>query len=344
MTQQSLNPTRRRNALSGKWVLLSPHRMARPWTGQTESISEDKIPAFDANCYLCPGNTRTSGEVNPDYSDTFVFTNDFSALAKQDEKIVESKSELFTEVQEDGICEVVCYSPIHNKNVMHLEIAELEKVVRTFQERYRALGNQKQINHVQIFESRGKEVGNSNLHPHAQIWAQKNIPLFVQEELIQQEAYFQEHGKRLLSDYLDQELEIKDRIVYENESFVILVPYWAEWPYELLILPKKELQSLLECTEVQVKDLAEVYAIVAKLYATVFQRPQNGSTYMMGIHQKPTDNKDYPGFQFHVHFISPMLTPDRQKFQAGYEKFGEPQRDLTPEKAAEFLREKRHAC
>lgn len=331
-------PSRRKNPLNQKWVLLSPHRMSRPWTGKMESINEDSQPGYERSCFLCPGNTRTSGEKNPQYSDTYVFPNDFAALVSEKGNIDQNDT-LFSEESVSGTCEVICYSPHHDKNLMHLSIDGIVKVLKTFQDRYRTLGQKSNIDHVQIFESRGKEVGNSNLHPHAQVWAQSGIPTFMQEELNAQELYFTEHRKPLLLDYAHKELQNEERVVYQNDSFVIVVPFWAEWPYELLILPRFSCQSLLDLLPKHLEDLAHCFSVVTRGYAQLFHRPQYGAPYMLGLHQRPTDTKEYPGFQFHIHVISPMLTPDRQKFQAGYEKYAEPQRDLTPESAAKAIRQ-----
>jgi UDPglucose--hexose-1-phosphate uridylyltransferase len=330
------------NALTGEWTpLVSPHRTARPWQGQRESITEAEMPEHDEKCYLCPGTTRNTGQKNPEYSKTYVFTNDFAALlppAESEQEIPSSDSPLLQKRNEDGTCEVLCYSPLHNKTLTNMNLDEIVQVINLWRERYSELGKLSYINHVQIFESRGKEVGASNPHPHAQIWAQKHIPLLPQKELETQIKYQETYHKNLLIDYGKLELKRNQRIIQENDDFILLVPHWAMWPYETMILPKADRTGIDQLTKGEIKNLAAILSVITKKYSVLFRRPHYGAPYMMGIHQRPTDGKEHTSVQLHIHFEPPLLTPDRQKILAGYERLAQPQRDLTPEKAAETLR------
>lgn len=330
------------NPLKNKWSLVSPHRVQRPWSGQIEKIDEENVPDYEPNCYLCPRNKRVEGKVNPKYTSTFSFVNDHSALlfniVPPGNPIEADSNELFKTEKETGICEVVCYSPSHNKTMMNMSISELEKVVDIWKKRFKAIGEIKDINHVLIFENRGKEMGASNPHPHGQIWAQKHIPHLAAVEIEQQKKYFRTKRKNMLLEYADEEIKKGERLIYQNPNFVVVVPFWAEWPYETVVLPRSQISGIDKLGKRQVANLAKSLSIVTKTYAVVFQRPKYGASYTMGIHQKPTDGKDHPQLQMHIHFEPPWLTPSRLKFMVGYERFGEQQRDITPEQAAETLR------
>lgn len=326
--------SRRYNPLTQQYVLVSPLRKQRPWSQTLDAILEDDLPTFDPSCNLCPGVKRPNGQQNPDYQDLYVFPNDFPALAADmpDRRI--ETTELFQEQLETGVCEVMCYAPDHHRNLIHFSNAEITDIIEAWTERYVSLGQRQDINYVQIFESRGKEVGNSAPHPHCQIWAQKSIPSFPAQMLRSQQEYFAKHQRPMLLEYAQQELEKAKRVVFQTSSWVVVVPFWAEWPYELLVLPLEQLGSLTELSQTSKQDLAVCLSWVTRAYGALFRRPQNGAPYMMGIHQVPTDGQDYDGCQLFFKFITPMLTPDRQKYQAGYEKNAETQRDLTPEVAA----------
>ena len=336
--------SRRLNLLTGKYILLSPQRITRPWNGQVEKIDEEKQPAYDKNCYLCPKNERISKEKNPDYKGLYHFPNDCAAINDFESDYSNKHAKYFNdEISkhsiERGGCEVLCYNHTHNKAIMHMSIEEISKVINLWQDCFQKISEDKRVKHIQIFESRGNSVGNSNLHPHGQIWYQNHIPTIPANELEQQKKYYKKNKKNLLLEYLKKELKINERIVYHNDNFAILVPYWAEWPYELLILPKKPLQTIVQLKSKKIiKQLAECLKISTNLYAQLFGRPKFGSDYMMGMHQKPNTKKEMLYQQFHMHYISPMLNSSRQKFQAGYEKFGEPQRDFSPEYACEQLK------
>lgn len=328
-------PHRRYNILTGEWVLVSPHRTKRPWQGKKEETAKSEMITYDPNCYLCPTNTRINGEVNPDYKNTFVFHNDFGALLpnsldfKYDEGLLKAEGET-------GICKVICFSPNHSLTLPDMEVADIEKVITTWQEEYKELGAKPEINHVQIFENKGATMGCSNPHPHGQIWAQKSIPNEVLKKTEKQKEYFQKHGKSLLTAYIEQELKEKERIISENDSFVSLVPFWAVWPYEVMIVPKNHRKSISELTDKEKLDYAEQLKVVTQKYDKLFD---TSFPYSSGIHQSPT-NGEYPEWHFHMSFYPPLLrSATVKKFMVGYEMFGMPQRDITAELAAKSLRD-----
>lgn len=330
------NDTHRRyNSLIGEWMLVSPHRGKRPWQGQQEKPVPPMQVEYDEKCYLCPGNERAGGFRNPQYVEPFVFTNDFSAITPN---IAEGKQDdgLFQVKSERGICKVICFSPNHSKTVPQLSLEEVFKVVKVWKEQYIELGKNDFVNHIQIFENKGAAMGCSNPHPHCQMWAQESIPELVSKEMIQQKAYFEKHGATLLSVYLNQELEKKERIISQNNSFVALVPFWATWPYEVMILPKGKKSSLADLTEDELRDFAEMYKMVTCKYDNLFQ---TSFPYSAGIHQAPTDGKKYEYITMHMHFYPPLFrSATVRKFMVGYEMLAEPQRDVTAEQSAEILR------
>lgn len=337
-----MTPTfRRRNPLTGDFVLVSPIRMQRPWSQETHDIVEDDLPEYDPNCNLCPGNTRASGVTNEPYTNTFCFLNDYPSLSSMDTEVLPDINvigDLYTQQPERGRCEVLCFTPSHNTNLTKMRSEQIAEVVQVWKQRYQALSAMPQIKHIQIFETRGKEVGNSAPHPHCQIWAQESIPSLPARIYQAQELYMQKHLSRLLLDYAQQELQQKERVIYQTGDFMLAVPYWAEWPYELYILPTVPLAGLHELSSQQMVDLAQMLWVTTRLYAQFFGRPKNGAPYMMTFSQQPTATYQSDAIQFFVKFLCPLLTPTRQKYQAGYEKSAEPQRDITPEKAAEQLR------
>ncbi len=335
---EQVRPYQVQNPLTGDHILVSPQRMSRPWQGKTEMVEEAVMEDYDPTCYLCPTNTRNTGAVNPDYKGTYMFPNDFPTLLPKEEGGPIEDSPLFTSAPESGACEVLCYSPVHSKTMVNMDTAEIETVVRFWRERYQALAISPDIKHVQIFESRGSEVGASNAHPHAQIWAQANIPSLPAKELHHQEDYYQRYGSRMLLDYAQAELEREERVVHNNEHFLTVVPYWAVWPYETMILPTEHVPSLQELSDDQVTALADSLSVITRAYASFFQRPKYGAPYTMGVHQVPTDRSYIDSTQLHLHFEPPLLTPTRQKLMGGYERFAQPQRDITAEHAADELR------
>ncbi len=326
---------KRFNILTGEWVLVSPHRSKRPWQGQEEAVSNIKRPSYDASCYLCAGNTRINGAVNPDYSDVFVFTNDFAALQKDSPKFKVNEGLLKAE-SETGICKVICFSPDHSKSLADMTSLETQKVVLTWQREYEELSKSSDIEYVQIFENKGAVMGCSNPHPHGQIWSQSTLPNEVLKKDVTQSDYFSKNKRSLLGDYLQQELELKERIIFENDSFVVLVPFWAIWPFETMIIPKKHQKNILEMSEAETLDFAESINVITKSYDKIFN---TSFPYSSGIHQSPTDGKPNKHWHWHMSFYPPLLrSASVKKFMVGYEMFGTPQRDITPEQAVNMIK------
>jgi len=334
------NPHRRLNQLTGEWVLVSPHRTKRPWQGQQEESDLATLPEYDDSCYLCPGNVRAGGAVNPQYSDTFVFTNDFAALLPDMPEESDDSScgdSLLVAEPETGICRVICYSPRHDLTLARLGSAQARKVVDLWCEEFQALGARDDIGYVQIFENRGSVMGCSNPHPHGQIWATRNVPMYPATEGKRQDAYLQEHDSCLLCSYLETELKRGERIVFENDSFAVLVPFWATWPFETMILPKQHMTSILEMDASYRRDLADAMVRLNIRYDNLFQ---TSFPYSMGIHQAPSDGAEHPHWHFHMHYYPPLLrSKSVKKFMVGYEMMAMPQRDLTAEAAAARIRE-----
>ncbi len=327
---------KRFNILTGEWVLVSPHRAKRPWQGQNEAVNNEKRPSYDENCYLCAGNTRINGEINPDYKDVFVFTNDFAALQK-DSKSFSVKDGLLVAKSETGICKVICFSPDHSKSLAHMSPAEIQKVIFAWQREYKELAAVDGINYVQIFENKGAVMGCSNPHPHGQIWSQSTLPNEVHKKNTQQLNYFNKNNSSLLGDYLAQELEKQERIIFENDAFVVLVPFWAVWPFEAMIVPKKQQVNILGLTEKEALLYGEAISVLTKAYDKLFN---TSFPYSSGIHQAPTDNNKNSHWHWHMSFYPPLLrSASVKKFMVGYEMFGSPQRDITAETAVKMIKE-----
>jgi UDPglucose--hexose-1-phosphate uridylyltransferase len=330
-------PHRRKNILTGEWILVSPHRTKRPWQGEIFSDKSLSRPEYDSNCYLCPGNKRANGDVNPEYKSTYVFTNDFSALLENVDEIEVKKSDLLIAKSERGICRVVNFSPRHDLTLAEMKEEEIDLVIETWQNEFAQLGLNPGINHVQIFENKGAMMGNSNPHPHCQIWAQSSIPMEVAKETKNFEKYYKQKKRSLLADYLKLELKLEDRIVYTNSSFVVVVPFWAVWPFETIIIPKRKIVNILQFTEREKKDFANSIKVTTSKYDTMFR---TSFPYSSGIHQAPTDGKEHKEWHMHMHFYPPLLrSASIKKFMVGYEMMAEPQRDITPEQSAKVLRE-----
>ena len=330
------HPHRRYNPLLDEWILVSPQRAKRPWQGQNEAITDEKKPEYDETCYLCPGNHRITGGTNPNYESCYVFDNDFPALLKDEVSSDVAQEDLFKINPERGINRVICFSPKHNVTLAEMQVPEIENVVRVWKEQYLELGAISYINHVQIFENKGSVMGCSNPHPHGQIWAQSSLPSQVKRTQDNLLKYFQKTGKSLLKDYLESELQKKERIIAENEHFVLLVPFWATWPYETMIISKRHFSSIAEITEEEIKSYAEMIQIITVKYDNLFK---TSFPYSAGIHQAPTDGLDHEEWHFHMHFYPPLLrSATVKKFMVGYELLAEAQRDLTAEQSAEILR------
>ena len=326
----------RYNPLIGEWILVSPHRTKRPWQGKTEQTSQETRPPYDEKCYLCPGNTRAVGVQNPDYKNTFAFNNDFGALLESGTSDVYEDGLLYAK-GEQGICRVICFSPDHSLTLAEMSVDDIKKVVDLWQAEYLDLGAKPFINHVQIFENKGAIMGCSNPHPHGQIWAQSSIPQEVIKKSKQQEIYWNKNNRSLLQDYLIQEIEADERIVCQNDLFVALIPFWAVWPYEAMIVPRRHISNIAQMTVSEKELFAEIIKNLTQRYDRLFN---TSFPYSSGIHQSPTDNLDHTEWHFHMSFYPPLLrSANVKKFMVGYEMFGSPQRDITAEMAAKQLRE-----
>lgn len=330
-------PHRRYNPLTGEWVLVSPHRTQRPWQGQVEETAPTAALDYDPECYLCPGNPRAGGEETPKYDGTYVFDNDFPALLGDTPPTSQDEEGLLVATSERGRCRVVCFSPRHDLTLATMERPDLRRVVDTWAQEFLALGSDPHVGHVQIFENRGSMMGASNPHPHGQIWATEHVPNESAKEGRQQEAWSQEKGTCLLCEYARLEMRKGERVVCHNEGFLAVVPYWAVWPYELLVLPRAHHTGLDSLGSADRDGFADLLRRVTSGYNRVFA---TSFPYSMGIHQRPTDGRPHPHWHMHAHFYPPLLrSATVRKFMVGFEMLGGPQRDITPESAAERLRE-----
>jgi UDPglucose--hexose-1-phosphate uridylyltransferase len=331
------HPHRRFNPLLREWVLVSPHRTKRPWQGQVETPALDQRLSYDPTCYLCPGNERAGGLNNPNYASTFVFTNDFAALLDDAPDGGYQRGELLQAVSERGTCRVVCFSPRHDLTLAEMEVADLANVVAVWIAQYNELGARPEIGYVQIFENRGAMMGASNPHPHGQIWATEHLPSTVAREQTSQAEYYQRHGRSLLSDYLAIEHNEQVRIVCENQHFVALVPFWAVWPFETMVISRRHVGALSDLSSEEQQALAEILKRLTTRYDNLFQV---SFPYSMGFHQRPTDGEAHPEWHLHAHFLPPLLrSATVRKFMVGFELLAEAQRDITPEQAADRLRQ-----
>jgi UDPglucose--hexose-1-phosphate uridylyltransferase len=335
MDQNLQFPHRRFDPLRGRWVLVSPHRTQRPWQGEVSRADAKPPLHYDPDCYLCPGNTRAGGKQNPPYTSVFAFTNDYAALLP-DSPAIESGPGLLRAESERGTCRVLCFHPDHSLTLAGMQVPDIVRVVEAWTAEFKELGGRPEIQHVQIFENRGAMMGASNPHPHGQIWATEHIPDEPAAEIANQLAYRRQHNSCLLCDTLKVELEQSRRIVCENQEFVALVPFWAVWPFETLILSRAHLGSLDAFSAAQQQGLADILHRQTSLYDRLFEV---SFPYTMGFHQRPTDGEAHPECHFHGHFYPPLLrSATVRKFMVGFEMLGMPQRDITPEAAAEQLR------
>ena len=330
------DPHRRFNPLTGEWVLVSPHRTQRPWQGQVEEEPAAAQPEYDPGCYLCPGNERAGGVRNPAYGATFVFDNDFAALKPDTAPDRFERGGLILAESEPGICRVVCFSPKHNLTMANMAAADLRQVVDRLADQYVDLSARSFINYVQIFENRGAMMGASNPHPHCQIWSSCALPNEVAKEQAAQAEWRARQGTCLLCEYARLEEEAGARVVEENEGFLAVVPFWAIWPFETMVLSRRHLPSIDQLSGPERDLLADILKRITARYDRLFRV---SFPYSMGFHQRPTDGAEHPEWHFHAHFLPPLLrSATVRKFMVGYELLGTPQRDITPEAAAERLR------
>lgn len=331
------DPHRRWNALTGEWVLVSPHRTERPWQGQVEPETAAVQPEYDPQCYLCPGNARAGGARNPNYASTFVFDNDFAALKPGTPVDRFNRDGLLIAESEPGICRVVCFSPRHNLTIAGMAPADLRRVVDAWVDQYVEMGSNPAIDYVQIFENRGAMMGASNPHPHCQIWSSHTLPNEVSKEQACQAAWRERRGHCLLCEYAELESSARDRLVEENEGFLAVVPFWAVWPFETMVVSRRHLSGIDGLSDGERNLLADILKRVTARYDRLFGV---SFPYTMGFHQRPTDGAEHPEWHLHAHFYPPLLrSATVRKFMVGYEMLGTPQRDTTPEAAAEQLRE-----
>jgi UDPglucose--hexose-1-phosphate uridylyltransferase len=324
-------PHRRFNPLSGEWLLISSERTSRPWLGREEAPPPGNLATYDPSCYLCPGNVRANGERNPKYDSTFVFTNDFAAL-QPDSPIAAFEDGLLRAESERGTCLVICFSPRHDLSMSRMSAAQARTVVDLWATESRSLG--KSFEWVQVFENRGSAMGASNPHPHGQIWAGSAQPREAEKEDTTQRRHFEATGRRLLLDYAEQEIG-GPRDLASDDEWLVVVPFWAAWPFETLIVPRRPVSQLPDLDERQRNSLSERLVELLRGYDGLFDEP---FPYSMGWHQAPFDGIERPHWQLHAHFYPPLLQATVRKFMVGYELLSEPQRDITAEDAAEHLR------
>jgi UDPglucose--hexose-1-phosphate uridylyltransferase len=335
----SKHPHRRYNPLTGDYILVSPHRMMRPWQGQIERVPDTNSLAYDPKCYLCPSNERAGGVRNPNYKDVFVFTNDFRALLT-DTPAADDMGEQHPLLPVDsvrGTCRVICFSPRHDLSLPNMKVKDIQRVIDTWITQSAELGQT--YKWVQIFENKGEMMGCSNPHPHGQIWAIDAIPNEPHKEDLHQSEYFAQHQRALLLDYAALELEIGERVVMCDEHWLVVVPFWAIWPFETLLLPHR--RTITRLTELEATEREHLAITLKKLLSVYDQIFACSFPYSMGWHGAPFERDvDYAHWQVHAHFYPPLLrSATVKKFMVGYELLSEVQRDLTAESIAKLLRD-----
>ncbi len=337
MSELFTHPHRRYNPLTNEWILVSPHRTQRPWLGQVEKIPPENRPQYDPTCYLCPGNERAGGKRNPVYDGTFVFDNDFGALLPNIETGTFDERGLLRAQSERGICRVICFSPRHDRTLPNMPLSDIRRVVDVWAAQTREIGSEDFINYVQIFENNGAAMGASSPHPHCQIWTNEHVPTESAKELRAQLEYAETKDACLLCDYLAVESAAGERIVLQNDHFVVLVPFWAVWPFETIVLSRRHVGSLPDLDDAERDGLADIVKRLTTRYDNLFQV---SFPYSMGWHQSPTDGAPHPETHLHAHYYPPLLrSATVRKFMVGYEMLANPQRDITAETAAARLRE-----
>jgi UDPglucose--hexose-1-phosphate uridylyltransferase len=335
--------SRRFNPLRQEWVLVSPQRTDRPWQGQIDPPAIRAAAAHDPKCYLCPGNVRTNGVRNPNYTATFAFDNDYPALVENlftqaPDRLVKPPDDLLTCDAERGICRVICFSPRHDLTLGRMDLASIRAVVDTWIHECAGAIARPWVKYALVFENRGEMMGASNPHPHSQLWATEHVPNEPAREKQGFDVYAAGHrGACLLCDYLSREIDARERVVCETDGFVAVVPFWAVWPFETLIISRRHTSSLAELEPRERDALAEVLRGVTSQYDALFSAL---FPYSMGFHQVPVNDAVAPSWHLHAHFYPPLLrSANIRKFMVGFELLGEPQRDLTPEEAAGRLRD-----
>lgn len=331
------SPHRRYNPLVREWVLVSPHRTRRPWLGELQKVPQESLAAYDPDCYLCPGNARAAGKRNPVYKTTYVFENDYPAVLAATPAASLNESDLLVASAEAGICRVICFSPRHDLTLPRMTHDEVSLVVKVWKEQVESLASIPWVQHVQLFENRGTLMGASNPHPHCQIWANASMPNQPAKEQVSFWEYWENYKSCLLCNYRKLELEQGQRIVCQNEAFVALVPFWAIWPFEILLVSKRHLGGISELEERECSLLSDILRRITTRYDNLFEI---SFPYSMGFHFEPSDGQAHPEWHFHAHYYPPLLrSATIRKFMVGYEMLATPQRDITPEAAADRLRE-----
>jgi UDPglucose--hexose-1-phosphate uridylyltransferase len=337
MEKKGQFPHRRWNPLRQSWVLVSPHRTQRPWQGEVSARTVPSATSYDPECYLCPGNERAGGSTNPSYEGIFTFVNDYAALMPDSPTVMEVPASPLLEAEPvRGLCKVLCFHPDHSLTLARMTQAEIRVVVDAWAREYEELGGIEWIDYVQVFENRGAMMGASNPHPHGQIWSTSFVPDEPAAETLAQQAHLAKTGHCLLCDYAAAERAAGERVIFENEHFMAVVPYWAVWPFEVLLVSRRHLGAMPELKSEERDSLADALRRIGTRYDNLFE---TSFPYTMGFHQTPTDGDGHPEWHFHAHFYPPLLrSATVRKFMVGFEMLGMPQRDITPEGAADRLR------